>query len=127
MPCALGEVRNADPGLRSPPHVAVNDGYSARHAPCCWSADRTRGRGGLTMNIPPVTDLRWQAILRREIRHAYQFLALNLLLTRTTLSLSRDPGPPNLERAVLDIRALLERNAHLASVQHDLALLFGGD
>ena len=78
------------------------------------------------MRLPPVTDVRWQAVVRREVKHAYEFLALNLLLTGTCLSLSRDPSPANLDRAIHDVRALLERNAHLASVQHDVALLFGG-
>jgi hypothetical protein len=79
------------------------------------------------MPLPPTADLRWQAVVRREVRHAYEFLALNLLLTRTVLSLSRDPSAANLDRAVRDVRELLERNAHLASVKHDVALLFGGD
>lgn len=79
------------------------------------------------MRLPPVTDVRWRAVVRRETKHAHEFLALNLLLIGTFLSVTRDPSPANLDRAIHDVRSLLERNAHLASVQHDLALLFGGE
>ncbi len=81
------------------------------------------------MLIPPAADLRWRELLTRGRTHAheFQFLALNLLLTGTSLSLKRDPGAANLELVIGHVRGLLERNAHLATVQHDLALIFGGD
>ena len=65
--------------------------------------------------------------MTRRDRHQFEFLALNLVLTGTVLSLQRDPGPGNLEQAVLRVRTLLERNSHLKSVQRDLALIFEGE
>jgi hypothetical protein len=65
-------------------------------------------------------------VVTRRVQQPFEFLALNLLLTGTALSLLRDPGAPNLDKAVQRVRTLLERNAHLASVQRDLALIFGG-
>lgn len=82
---------------------------------------------GVTMNVPSAEDPRWRGVVTREKGHAYAFLALNLLLTGASLSLRRGPYPATLDRAIQDVRALLERNAHLASVQHDLALIFGED
>jgi hypothetical protein len=65
-------------------------------------------------------------VVTREVEHQYTFLALNLLLTGTFLMLVREPGPDSLGRAIRDVRTLLIRNAHLASVQRDLELMFGG-
>lgn len=79
------------------------------------------------MNLPPHTDPRWYAVVTRQVKHRFEFLALNLVLTGTVLSLQRDPGASNLEEAVARVRTLLDRNAHLPSVQRDLALIFGGD
>ncbi len=79
------------------------------------------------MTIPPAADPRWRAVVTREKGQDYEFLALNLLLTGTFLSLMREPGAASLDRAIRDVRGLLERNAHLESVQHDLALIFADD
>jgi hypothetical protein len=79
------------------------------------------------VTLPPITDPRWFAVVTRRVKHEFEFLALNLVLTGTALSLQRDPGPSNLDQAVLRVRTLLERNAHLKSVQRDLALIFGGE
>jgi hemerythrin-like metal-binding protein len=59
-----------------------------------------------------------------ETGHAYHFLALGLLLIRVRRSLANDASSWNLARAVEGVRGLLERNAHLASVQHDLEAIF---
>lgn len=64
--------------------------------------------------------------MTRRVVRDYEFLALNLVLTGTGLSLMRDPSRPNLDQAVHRVRALLERNAHLPTVRRDLALMFGG-
>ena len=77
------------------------------------------------MTLPPNTDPRWHAVVTRRVTHEFEFLALNLVLTGTVLSLLRDPRPGNLDQAILRVRTLLERNAHLKSVQRDLALIFG--
>ena len=77
------------------------------------------------MTLPPVDDPRWRTFLTRPTSQHYEFLALNLVLTGTHLSLLRDPGPSNVEQAVLRVRGLLERNGQLPSVQRDLALIFG--
>lgn len=79
------------------------------------------------MIVPPAGDPHWRGVVTRENGHAYKFLALNLLLTGAFLSLMRDPGPASVERAIREVRGLLERNSHLESVQHDLALIFGDD
>lgn len=83
--------------------------------------------GGASLIVPPTTDPRWHAVVTRQAKLQFEFLALNLVLTGTVLSLQRDPGGPNLDLAVQRVRTLLERNAHLPSVQRDLALIFGGD
>jgi hypothetical protein len=78
------------------------------------------------LRLPPSTDPRWQAVVTRRVVQDYEFLALNLVLTGTGLSLLRDSSPPNLDQAVRRVRGLLERNAHLATVQRDVARMFGG-
>lgn len=79
------------------------------------------------MPLPPPTDPRWAAVVTRRLNLPFEFLALNLVLSGTVLSLQRDPGAANLDLAIDRVRGLLERNAHLPSVQRDLSLIFGGD
>jgi hypothetical protein len=72
-------------------------------------------------------DPRWKSVISAEGEHPYRFLALNLLLSRIKLSLARGGSPEDVARGVEEVRGLLERNAHLASVQQDLARIFGGE
>jgi len=79
----------------------------------------------VAMDLPPSSDPRWHDAVTGN--GTYRFLALNLLLSRIGSSLAKEETPEHVAAAVEEVRALLERNAHLASVQHDLALLFGSE
>jgi hypothetical protein len=71
------------------------------------------------MTVPPNTHAIWQDIVAGRIRPAFGFLAIRILLGRIQPAAQRDPS--KLPELAGELHALFAANAHLPSVQRDLA------
>lgn len=77
------------------------------------------------MDLPPVSDARWHPVVLGKNRYKFEFFALNMMLTRIRLAIVNKDQRPEIEW-VTELRALLQDNADLPSVQRDVAQMFGG-
>jgi hypothetical protein len=54
-----------------------------------------------------------------------KFLAAKILLGRLIASVQGDPSPGNVKKSIDQLHDLLDKNAHMPSVQADIKTIFG--
>jgi hypothetical protein len=73
------------------------------------------------MTVPPPSHAIWKDIVAGRVRPAFGFLAIRILLGRIQPAAQRDPA--RLPELASELHGLVAANAHLPSVQRDLATL----
>lgn len=73
------------------------------------------------MSVPPVTHSVWKDIVVGRVRPEFGFLAIRILLGRLLPAAQREPA--RVPQLAQELHALFAANAHLPSVQRDLATL----
>ncbi len=71
------------------------------------------------MDVPGKFNPVWKAILTGQKEVAFSFLAVNIFLSRAKMDVKNNPD--TLDKYVGEIWELFNKNAHLPSVQKDLA------
>jgi hypothetical protein len=75
------------------------------------------------MTIPLASDVIWKDLLFKRKQYDFEFLALKMLLGRLIMDVEHDPSDGNVEKCAAQLFAVLDKNQHLPSAQHDIQKL----
>ncbi|HOO73210.1 MAG TPA: hypothetical protein PK926_15740 [Spirochaetota bacterium] len=75
------------------------------------------------MDIPDSKSGVWTAAVSKEIQYNFEFLALQILLSRLRLTVKQKPDKTTLDQCAAELRELFVKTIHLPKVQKDLMKL----
>lgn len=75
------------------------------------------------MEVPPISHRMWTNLTAGKSGIAFECLALRVLLGRM-LAVPGEPSPATLAKNAATLREMFVKNAHLPSLQRDLAKAF---
>ncbi len=72
------------------------------------------------MKVPDRSDKIWENIIMGKVTIDFEFLAINILLTRMKSAIKLDPSPVMIKNSSNELHDMFEKNVNLPKVQNDL-------
>jgi len=75
------------------------------------------------MDIPDLNNPMWTAAVTKDIQYGFEFLALQILLSRLRLIVKQKPGGDTVKQSAAELRELFVKSIQLPKAQKDLMKL----